>query len=204
MIVNGIEYDYDRFGILKQNNPQPITYDERYLALQKTTDTMSALRLGFLMSAIDYPVLAKMDCVDVGVGTGAFIKFCRNAGLTFNGYDVAKSEFNNTTIDELHSKHYDLVTCFDCLEHFQNIEDFFKIDFDWAYVSVPALPDDMALFENWRHRRPSEHLFHFREDSFSSWANSHGYGVERVGCPEDLIRKRWDAKYANILSFIIH
>ena len=64
----------------------------------------------------------------------------------------------------------------------------------------PEIFDD-EWFENWKHRRPDEHLWHFNAKALRKFVESQKYEYINSTNVEDCIRKT-DHNYPNILTAI--
>ena len=107
-------------------------------------------------------------------------------------------------IDSLdYSVHYDVVTFFDSLEHFDDINWISNINCDYIVISVPYCHyldtmDDKDLI-NWKHLKPNEHLYHFNIKSLISHFSVNGYEPISMSNIEDSIRKSSDGRQ-NIIT----
>ena len=61
---------------------------------------------------------------------------------------------------------------------------------------------DEEWFENWKHRRPDEHLWHFDKESLVNFMNRMGYVLVSHTNLEDTIRKNSQQKETNILTCV--
>lgn len=141
---------------------------------------------------------------DVGFGTGAFLSEIGHANpmTSLHGFDISPypPPYFVRIEPRWQEKEWDVVTFFDSLEHFVELP---KIRAKFAVVSVPWFHpfSDAQWFENWKHRRPGEHLWHFNSATLSNvfW----GMGMKSIYCgnPEDEIRKPTDG-LPNILTMV--
>jgi hypothetical protein len=143
--------------------------------------------------------------LDVGYGNGSFLKACQNIIHNCYGFDISDYPIPDkvSRVEDIYSSHYDVVTFFDSLEHFDDIYEIKKLQCNYVMISVPwchYLSDDW--FQSWKHRRPNEHLWHFNDDSITNFFNELGY--ERIYCSnvEDTIRKDPNINIENILTCI--
>ena len=61
---------------------------------------------------------------------------------------------------------YDIITFYDSLEHFEEIEFVKKLKCNYICISVPNCHyKNDEWFRNWKHRKPNEHLWHFNSKS---------------------------------------
>lgn len=198
-------YELDSNGVLYQVTKTPIKYDEKYSSAYdnygESTNYMSHLRLGFIVGSIGN---VPNSILDVGYGNGSFLKTSRQIVSNCYGYDVSGVNLpdNIGVVDSLFGKHYDVITFFDSLEHFDNIYFLDKLDCDYICISVPWCHNfNDEWFNKWKHRRPNEHLWHFDEKSLKCFMNSQNYEYINHTNIEDTIRKT-EYSYPNILTSI--
>ncbi len=109
------------------------------------------------------------EILDFGCGNGIFLKgLDRHFGIKRN-FDINPYE-GFTRIDFLLCK-YDVVTCWDVLEHMESPAGFLRgIDTKYVFITVPNRDDIKNLNEiqQWRHYRPHEHIHHYNLGSLSA------------------------------------
>jgi hypothetical protein len=194
-------YQKNNYGMITQVNPSGFSYDKQYASHTKTNHKMSYLRIGVLLGFIHVDELKKMNCIELGPGNGEFYKTIQTKVNDMKGYDLADTEFSNITLPQIYNKQWDILFAFDVIEHMEDINDIWKIDFNYAFISIPCPPQ--GNLEDWRHLKPNEHLWHITASQFEKWANDNNYSVIYSGCPEDVIRIRWNKDKVNINTFII-
>jgi hypothetical protein len=175
--------------------------NDRYNLYGDQCDMMSYLRYGFLMGAIkEIP----KSILDVGYGNGSFLKICKNSiktcyGNDISGYPLPKNVY---FVDDITKNYYDVISFFDVLEHFGDINIIKKLNCKYIYISVPECHFiNKEWFWNWKHRRPDEHLWHFNIDSITSFFKTNGFDLVSSSNVEDIIRKPSD-ETSNILSCV--
>jgi 2-polyprenyl-3-methyl-5-hydroxy-6-metoxy-1,4-benzoquinol methylase len=193
-----IEYKKDRYGFLKQIDPEPFKYDEEYNSKQSTNSYMSWLRLGWLSAFIPYDELKTFKVVDVGAGNRTFVNVAKKVFKEIVPYDLSGESISE---GHLYNTEWDLVVCSDVLEHYENIDTFWSLKFKYALISYPEEPTNINI-KIWRHYKPNEHTYILNSKSFNKWVDLHGAVVVGSGCPEDMIRTRW-ADAVNISTFLI-
>jgi hypothetical protein len=187
--------------ILNKSNIYNIDYiDKRYNTYGEKGPQMSGLRLGYLIGVLGY--LPK-SILDIGYGNGDFLKICRNSidsyGNDISGYPIPEGV---TYIDNIFDNHFDVISFFDVLEHFEEINFIKDLKCNYIFISVPWCHHlDDQWFMNWKHRRPDEHLWHFNQKSIENFFNEMGYKMIQSSNFEDVIRKS-DSNYPNILTCI--
>lgn len=190
-IVNSMQV-YDKHYVDTRYN----TYDEKRMQ-------MAYYRLGFILGQIGE---VPNSILDVGYGNGDFLKASSTIMNRCYGNDVSnyplpdKVEF----VTNITAQHFNVITFFDALEHFEDIEFVKELDCDYLVVSLPwchYFSDEW--FDQWKHRRPDEHLWHFDDASLVRFADRMGYDLVSITNMEDAIRVDPVAKsegYSNILT----
>jgi len=202
-------YATNKDGLIYQIDKTPFEYNEEYVKVRYDTygdlnKQMSHLRLGYVFGSTGIKV---NSILDVGYGNGAFLKVCEGiiqerSGYDVSGYKVPEGVFFDSEWIK-NSGLYDVITFFDVLEHFENPYIIRDLNCKYIVVSLPwchYLSDEW--FENWKHRRPNEHLWFFDHKTIYSFAESCGYEVINHCNVEDVIRKPNDG-YENILTFCL-
>jgi len=197
-------YIKDELGVIHQVESKPYDYNADYVNNSYNTygdlpKLMSYLRLGNIIGAIDrYPT----SILDVGYGNGDFLKLCSEVvpecfGNDVSGYPMPE---NCKFVKDILQEHYDVITFFDVLEHFESIDFVSKLRCNYVVVSVPwchYLSDEW--FENWKHRREDIHLHHFNARALMGFMKKNDFKVISLTNIEDVIRKPVD-NYENILT----
>lgn len=144
-----------------------ISYDSTYISGfgVRPEEAMSCLRVGFIKGMIPGGKL-----LDVGFGTGAFIKIAMNAGFDAFGYDIHGEDFGVRRAPLCGADSWDVVTFFDSLEHFSEFGEIRSLSkrARLLVVSVPKTPVDLLTNRQWRHYKPGEHLHYFCEQSLAA------------------------------------
>lgn len=196
-------------GVLVQKERNNFVYDATYVdyynKIRNNSVTMSALRLGHLFGVLERHISIK-SILDVGYGNGDFLNIAKTMIDNCYGYDITgiDTPLDCERIDSLdYSVHYDVVTFFDSLEHFDDINWISNINCDYIVISVPYCHyldtmDDKDLI-NWKHLKPNEHLYHFNIKSLISHFSVNGYEPISMSNIEDSIRKSSDGRQ-NIIT----
>jgi len=157
-------YQCARCGHLCQLPPAiSVTYNGNYVGQYRRMETcasMSYLRLGAVKA-----FCAAGTLLDVGYGSGDFVKLALKAGYDAYGVDVHGVDCGVRERSMLERVRWDVVTFFDSLEHFANL-DMVKQLVERAQtvvVSMPKVPDPRTAetLKSWRHYKPGEHLHYF-------------------------------------------
>lgn len=194
-------------GLIKQKSisDKIRTYDYNYVnnsynQYGEKGSQMAGLRLGYLIGTIGY---VPSSILDVGYGNGDFLKVCKNVidsyGNDISGYPVPDGV---KFVENIFDNHYDVITFFDVLEHFEDINFVKDLKCDYVYISLPWCHFfDEEWFMNWKHRRPDEHLWHFNNKSIENFFDEMGYDMVDYSDIEDIIRTT-NENYSNILTAI--
>jgi hypothetical protein len=163
---------------------------------------MSFLRIGYLTSFLPIETIRQMKMVDIGSGNNIFYNVSKTVFKEAYAYDVAGESISK---ESLYSLSWDLVTLFDVLEHFEDIDDLFKINWKYAFISFPETPkvNSWEELKTWRHFKPNEHIWCLNKEGVTQWFNDNNCLVLGVSHFEDLIRVRWNPDLPNITSMVI-
>lgn len=193
--MNIDNYHVDDFGIIHQKTVYPITYDEKYVKERYDTygekvRQMSFLRLGYLLGAINK---IPKSILDVGYGNGDFLKTCVSIIPECFGNDVTGYPLpdNIKFVEDIFENYYEVISFFDVLEHFENINIIQHLKCDYIIISVPWCynHENTEWFLNWKHLRPNEHLHHFNEKSLIKFFEHNSFQCVCYSNVEDAIRK---------------
>lgn len=201
-------YEITSEGIIHQKKIDNLTkYDvnyinERYVKYGVYNDEMSFLRMGFLFGNIKEKI---NKILDVGYGNGSYLKVCNFVVPDCNGHDVSGFPLPDGVkfVDNIFEDEYDVVSFFDVLEHFEDIEVIKNLKTKYLFISVPWCHFfSEEWFMNWKHRRYDEHLWHFNPESLDKFMLRMGYElISQHTNIEDSIRKT-TFNYENILTGI--
>lgn len=189
-------------GVIKQKSrASTLKYDTNYIDVRYTNrfdkaelKRMATLRFGGVVGAIGH---VPSSLLDVGYGDGAFLKVAADIVPNVYGFDIEPAyPLNDNRIQNvasITSQHYELVSFFDSLEHFENIYEIGQVKADYIYISVPWSPyqtkADIQEFMTWKHRRVDEHLWHFNAPALKNFMNELGFEEINHSNIEDIIRK---------------
>lgn len=196
-------YYVDEFGIIHQKETTPFfrVYAHDYNSHGVKSNYISYLRLGYIFGTIQN---AK-DCtsiLDVGFGNGDFLRASQNCFDVCAGNDLIYDYLPEGCVkqEDITKKYYDIITFYDSLEHFNDINIIKELNCRYIIVSVPNCKngENDSWFESWKHRKPNEHLHHFNKNSLSAFMKHSGYKVLNTSYVEDVIRKSSESE--NILT----
>jgi len=195
------DYLLDENGFLKQVDPKPFDYSLDYKAHQSTNTAMTWLRLGWLSSHLSYGRLRHMTAVDIGAGNGSFVREAASVFERIVPYDLAGESIDDV---ELYETKWDMIVMSDVLEHYDDIDKLWGLNFKYGMISFPETPNpEEHDLSRWRHLKPNEHIYLMTRVKVEAWVKKHGYEVVGCGCPEDMIRTRWQADKVNISTILI-
>jgi len=193
-------------GVVYQIDKTRIDYTKeyvntRYVKYGELPTYMGYLRLGNIVGSIGK---VPNSILDVGYGDGSFLKVCKNIIPKCYGYDISTypipdgCEISNSITENF----YEVITFFDSLEHFEDINFVKKLNCDFVCISVPCCHyKSDEWFKNWKHRRPNEHLWHFNQNSLNNFMTNMGYLIVSSNNIEDTIRKN-NENELNILTCV--
>lgn len=188
--------------IINKNIDYNIDYvNIRYNSYGEKGLQMSYLRLGYILGTIGF---IPTSILDVGYGNSDFLKVCKNIIPECYGNDVSNYPLEDGIdfIENITEKYFDVVTFFDSLEHFNNIEFVKNLKCKYVCISLPWCHNfSDEWFLNWKHRREDEHIFHFNEKSLEIFMKTMGFELISFSNVEDTIRKT-EFNYQNILTSV--
>ena len=119
-------YSQNEDGVIYQVDKNPIDYDKdyvntRYVKYGELPTYMAHLRLGNIIGSLSR---VPKSILDVGYGDGSFLKVCSNIIPKCYGYDVSSypAPAGCEVVSSMTDQSYDVITFFDSLEHFEDIE----------------------------------------------------------------------------------
>jgi hypothetical protein len=206
--MNLTNYEKVEFGIIKQKNVEKIKYNyeysNKYDDYGENLNKLSFLRLGTLIGTINK---IPKSILDVGYGNASFLKATTTIIPKCYGSDLHNTyplPNNCKFTDNIFEQEVEVITFFDSLEHFDDIFIIDKLKCKYIMISVPWCHFfTNEWFDNWVHRKPNEHLWHFNDKSLILFFESYGYKCIHKSNFEDSIRKRETFNNSeNILSCI--
>ena len=198
---HGRSYGIDQHGVIHQLDAKPYVYDAGYVATYDTeayrrdNDKLQALRLGFIIGA--HGSIPHSIC-DVGYGNGAFLKAASIIQVRY-GKDVTGVEVEGVELTDKYPP-CDVITFHDCLEHIPDLSFVKDLRCKTLIVSLPWCHRTGEWFdEDYKHRKPDEHLHHFNFQSLARFMDSMGWKYTAVSSHEDIVRRSTHGQ-SNILT----
>ena len=190
---HGRRYEIDQFGVVNQIDAKPYVYDDKYCATYDTeeyrrqSDLLQALRFGFIQAAHGKRIQSVLDC---GYGNGAFMQFAKQHVPFVYGVDVTGINIENCYIMPEFVK-ADVYTFWDAFEHIPDLSFIRDVHCETVVISLPychMLTQGKDWFDNYKHRKPDEHLHHFNEFSLGNLMLNYGWKRVAVSGHEDIVR----------------
>lgn len=190
-------YKKNELGVIKQVNIKNkivdynIEYvDNSYNNYGESVSNMSHLRLGYLLGVLGDNFKIN-NILDVGYGNGDFLKTCLKSIPNCYGNDISNYPLPDgcTFVGDIMSNKFDVICFFDCLEHIHDINFVSELNTEYVYISLPWCHyHSDEWFNDWKHRREDEHIWHFNEDSLIKFMDFCGFDVVITSNIEDIIR----------------
>lgn len=178
----------DSKGIAYQTNfaDRRVAYDSAYYAkVQAYEGTPIAKQVNASrceLIARHVPAGAKL--LDVGCGTGAFLRTAHAAGYKVKGWDVLDASVAMLLTCDWYADdpfQFEVVTFWDVLEHLDDPSIRLKSVKKGAHLfaSIPVFEDQKAIRQS-KHYRPGEHLYYWSTDGFVAWMALYGFRMLEV------------------------
>lgn len=158
--TNGFEYDDDYF--------------DHYAELEsgEISKALNKVRANLVKRYMSGFVL------DMGIGSGAFIKYRGGDTLGFdvNPKGIAWLKERKLFMDPYQEpgESIEAITFWDVLEHFPDAEPILSRIKRWAFVSMPIYQDVEHLLGS-KHFKKNEHCLYFTTSGLISWMKEHGF-----------------------------
>ena len=194
---DGYKYIQRSDFVVKQLNPVPIKYDSNYIETYDTKEykqnslILNNIRLATIIQAIGKK---PSRLLDFGYGNGDFLKVASKHVNECHGYDITFVPIPYATkVESPIDCAYDVVCFFDSLEHVNDIDaTITSLDTKYVIISLPCAHFGFTWgkwdFDNWKHRKPNEHLWHFTPQALNCFMIHQGYIKVLQTSTEDLVR----------------
>ena len=185
-------YKLTQDGAIEQIDKHPFNYDKSYGDRYTTfrSGAIENLRLGYIIGSIGKVPDSLMD---VGYGDGDFLSSCKGFIKELYGNDIEPAyplPDGINFVPNILDQEVEVITFFDSLEHFHDIEFVKNLKAKYVIISLPwcSKGRDDEWFTNWKHRKPNEHIFHFNAYSLETFMSRQGFKIINHCNLEDKIR----------------
>ncbi|MCK9272931.1 class I SAM-dependent methyltransferase [Candidatus Gracilibacteria bacterium] len=184
--VNELEYECSYCETFVTKSKERFVYTKEYIDIYKNYphDKMNKIRERFIDDS--------KTVLDYGCGGRYFVDFLLGKGYDAYGYDIIPNN-NNLEWKDLFNRIYDCVTFFDSFEHIENPHKELSVLLGLAKKVVITIPfvnnySDINDIKKYKHYRPGEHLFHYKEQSLEKFMLQHGFSLYEKSFSENKIR----------------
>lgn len=161
---------------------EPMSYDGDYFAHYQKLD---ATPMGEALTRARVELVGKYcdpcDTLDVGIGGGRFVQDSGGIGFDVNPRAVqwltSSSRFRDPDLG------WDVVTCWDSLEHIPDPEALLAKVGRWLFVSMPIYRDLADVLSS-KHYKPGEHIWYHTLGGFVAWAARQGFEAVEINHAE--------------------
>ena len=185
--------------------------DSKKSLFDKVYQSVKNYTLKRKLSLINSFKTSSKSILDIGAGTGDFLKVCKNNGWTTEGTEPSidavniaaqKGVFLKQSLDEIENKKYDVITLWHVLEHVEMFSDYvsklknlLKKD-GKLIIAVPNYKSYDAQFykQYWAAFDVPRHLWHFSQTSIHKIFSEEDMIVEKT------IPMKFDSYYVSLLS----
>ena len=153
----------------------------------------------------------RKNILDIGAGTGDFLKVCKQNGWNVRGIETSKRAIRlakqkginlENNLNKIIDKKYDIITLWHVLEHVTNLYEYIhkiKSLLDDNGVLIIAVPnyksyDSKFYKEFWAGYDVPRHVWHFSENSINKIFGKYKMKIEKI------IPMKFDSFYVSILS----
>ena len=165
---NGVAYQRD----MSQRVSYDKDYFDKYVGYEGTPIARRIVSARVAMVRRHYPGAL----LDVGVGSGEFLRACGtgSVGFDINPVAVAMLQASGRYQDRFDA--VEALTFWDTLEHVEDPDFYFSRIRRGAYVfvSLPIFSDLRKVRES-KHYRPGEHFYYWTARGFVDWMARHGF-----------------------------
>lgn len=158
-----------------------VPYDADYLAkIDAYEGTEIAKEVNAGRCAMLTRVLpVKATVLDIGAGSGAFVRAAKASGFNASGWDVIPDAVARLLQGGAYADDpatFDAVTLWDTLEHMEDPELRLRQVRKGAFLfaSIPVF-DDLTRIRESKHYRPGEHLYYWTAGGFIAWMALYGF-----------------------------
>jgi SAM-dependent methyltransferase len=171
----------DAHGVAWQHAGGRVSYDSAYyekVRAYEGSDIAQAVNNG-RCTLLARHLSARTRVLDIGAGTGDFVRAAQLAGFDAKGYDIMPAAIERLQAEGIFANdvsQFDAVTIWDTIEHLELPEIVLRAVRKGAmmFVSLPIFPD-LDRIRASKHYRPGEHLHYWTEQGFIDWMALYGF-----------------------------
>lgn len=185
--------------------------DSKKRLIDKVYQGVKNITLKRKLKLINSFKITSKNILDVGAGTGDFLKVCKDNAWNVSGIEPSLEARNiaqkkgvilKENLSEFKNIKFDVITLWHVLEHVENLSEYLSIlhsllfDEGKLIIAVPNFKSDDAKFykEHWAALDVPRHLWHFSQTSISKLFAEVNMVVEKT------IPMKFDAYYVALLS----
>ncbi|WP_405610415.1 class I SAM-dependent methyltransferase [Polaribacter sp. Asnod1-A03] len=185
--------------------------DSKKSLLDKVYQSVKNITLKRKLKLINSFKTSSKNILDVGAGTGDFLKVCKNNSWNVNGTEPSLEARNIASIKGVLLKEnlsayknvkFDVITLWHVLEHVENLEEYISTlnnllaEDGRLIIAVPNYKSYDAIYykEFWAAFDVPRHLWHFSQTSISKLFSLENMTVEKT------LPMKFDAYYVSLLS----
>jgi 2-polyprenyl-3-methyl-5-hydroxy-6-metoxy-1,4-benzoquinol methylase len=173
----------ERHGVAYQRDMRAarVAYDDSYFDRYKSYEgstieqALNAGRCAMLARHVEKGA----SVIDIGAGSGAFVRKAQAAGYQARGFDVIPKTVSQLRDADAYAEDpglFDVVTFWDSIEHIDCPEILLREIRANALVlvAIPVFTDLRAIRDS-KHYRPGEHLYYWTVEGFVNWMALYGF-----------------------------
>lgn len=169
--------------------PYDQAYFDKYVNYEKTKlgKDISKIRAEHVTQRLPLRLYNKKLVVDVGIGSGAFIKEMLSRGYQIQGHDVNPAGVKWLQRNKLRwdgKTQADVVTFWDVLEHIEDPAPLLTVlDPTYICLCMPIYMDERHALRS-KHFRPGEHCWYFTSSGLIEFMERYHFECVYMGAPE--------------------
>jgi 2-polyprenyl-3-methyl-5-hydroxy-6-metoxy-1,4-benzoquinol methylase len=185
--------------------------DSKKSLLDKVYQIVKNITLKRKLNLINSFKTSSKNILDVGAGTGDFLKICRNNSWNVYGTEPSlgarniaakKAVILQEDLSKIKNQKFDVITLWHVLEHVEDLQDYISklnhllSEEGRLLIAVPNFKSDDSKYyqEHWAAFDVPRHLWHFSQTSISKLFSDVNMIIEKT------IPMKFDAYYVSLLS----
>jgi hypothetical protein len=168
-------------------DPKSTPYDEDYFAKYQVMevtplgDALVASRLALVRGR-----MSPADVIDIGIGSGAFVRAADCEGYDINPCAVSWLRENAKWHDPYDGDKVRAVCCWDSLEHIQIPSVLLNQVSEYVFLSIPIFRDADHVLRS-KHFRKDEHYWYFTDLGLKRFMKYHGFDCVEQNAMETVL-----------------